>query len=136
MSQENLEIPIAIRKGKRTCASRYLYPMSKFVSYNSLSPSFSAFTSQLSCLEIPKNVQNALAIPEWREAVLEEMKALEKNRTWDIEALPKGKKTVGCKWVFTTKYKSDGTLDRYKARLVAKGFTQTYGIDYSLQWQN
>ena len=131
MSQENLEIPIAVRKGKRTCASRYLYPMSKFVSYKSLSPSFSAFTSQLSCLEIPKTVQNALAIPEWREAVLEEMKALEKNRTWDIEALPKGKKTVGCKWVFTTKYKSDGTLDRYKARLVAKGFTQTYGIDYS-----
>ncbi|KAK5837807.1 hypothetical protein PVK06_006534 [Gossypium arboreum] len=39
-------------------------------------------------------------------------------------------KTVGCKWVFTTKFKPDGSLDRYKARLVAKGYTQTYGIDY------
>jgi hypothetical protein len=38
---------------------------------------------------------------------------------------------MGCKWVFTIKYNSDGSIGRYKARLVAKGFTQTYGIDYS-----
>ncbi|GJS67900.1 putative RNA-directed DNA polymerase [Tanacetum coccineum] len=31
------------------------------------------------------------------------------------------KKTVGCRWVFTIKYKPDGTIERYKARLVAKG---------------
>jgi hypothetical protein len=58
------------------------------------------------------------------------MKALEKNGTWELVDLSRGKKTVGCKWVFTVKYKSDGSLERYKARLVAKGFTQTYGIDY------
>ncbi|KAA0057569.1 Beta-galactosidase [Cucumis melo var. makuwa] len=60
-----------------------------------------------------------------------EMEVLEKNRTWEICALPKGHKTVGCKRVFSLKYKADGTLDRHKARLVAKGFTQTYGINYS-----
>lgn len=32
--------------------------------------------------------------------------------------------------MFTVKYKSDGTIERYKTRLVAKGFTQTYGVDY------
>ena len=105
--------------------------MSNFVSYKNLSPSFSAFTTHLSLVEIPKTVQEALQVPKWKEAVLEEMRALEKNRTWDLVELPREKRTVGCKWVFTVKYKSDGSLERYKARLVAKGFTQTYGIDYT-----
>lgn len=48
------------------------------------------------------------------------MRALHKNRTWDLVELPTRKKVVGCKWVFTMKFKSDGTIDRYKARLVAK----------------
>ena len=61
---------------------------------------------------------------------MEEMNALKKSVTWVIEDLPRGKKTVGCKWVFTVKCKADGSIERYKARLVAKGFTQTYGIDY------
>nr|GEW22911.1 putative ribonuclease H-like domain-containing protein [Tanacetum cinerariifolium] len=61
----------------------------------------------------------------------EEIKALIKNNTWEKRVLPPGKKIVGCRWVFTIKYKPDGTIKRYKARLVAKGYTQTYGIDYS-----
>ena len=44
--------------------------------------------------------------------------------------LPEGKKLVGCKWVFTGKYKSYGFIERFKARLVAKGYTQSYGINY------
>ena len=42
----------------------------------------------------------------------------------------KGKNIVDCKWIFTLKYKADGSLERHKARLVAKGYTQTYRVDY------
>ncbi|XXG51736.1 hypothetical protein AAC387_Pa03g0242 [Persea americana] len=78
---------------------------------------------------IPKS-QEALRDPRWKEAMNEEMKSLQKNSTWEVGDLPEGKKPVGCRWVFTIKYKADGTIERYKARLVAKGYTQTYGIDY------
>ncbi|KAL0553695.1 hypothetical protein IC582_007597 [Cucumis melo] len=124
----SLYIPIALRKGTRSCTK---HPICNYVSYDNLSPQFRAFTASLDSTIIPKNIYTALECPEWKNAVMEEMKALEKNRTWEICALPKGHKTVGCKWVFYLKYKEDGTLDRHKARLVAKGFTQTYGIDYS-----
>ncbi|RDX90537.1 putative mitochondrial protein, partial [Mucuna pruriens] len=60
----------------------------------------------------------------------EEMKALKKNSTWEIVDRPKDKRVVGCRWIYTVKCKSDGTLERYKTRLVAKGYTQTYGIYY------
>ena len=60
----------------------------------------------------------------------EEMRALIQNQTWEVVDLPKGKKRVGCKRVYTLKCKSDGSLNRYKARLVATGYTQTYGLDY------
>ena len=62
--------------------------------------------------------------------MVEKMTALEKNATWELVPLPNGKKTVGCRWVFTVKHKADGTIERYKARLVAKGYTQSYGVDY------
>ena len=60
----------------------------------------------------------------------DEMLALIQNQTWELVDLPGGKKPVGCRWVYTIKYNSDGSLERYKARLVARGYTQTYGLDY------
>ena len=39
------------------------------------------------------------------------------------EEIPKGAKTVGCKWVYKTKRDSKGKIERYKARLIVKGFT-------------
>lgn len=42
------------------------------------------------------------------------MNMLKQNCIWYIIELPKDKKTVGCKWVFTIKCKVDGKLERYK----------------------
>ena len=123
---DDSNLPIAIRKGVRSCTQ---HPLSKYVSYKNLSSVFRVFTSQLSSMEIPNTVQDALKVPEWKKAVFEKMTALEKNGTWELVYLPRGKTIVSCKWVFTVKYKSNGSLERYKAQLVAKGFIQTYGID-------
>ncbi|RDY05098.1 hypothetical protein CR513_11093, partial [Mucuna pruriens] len=74
--------------------------------------------------------EEALKDENWVQAMKEEIKALEKNLTWDIVDRPKDKRVVGCTWIYTVKCKSDGTLEQYKARLVAKRYTQTYQIDY------
>jgi hypothetical protein len=59
-----------------------------------------------------------------------ELQALEENHTWDIVPCPTGVKPIGCKWIYSIKLRSDGSLDRYKARLVALGNRQEYGINY------
>ncbi|KAJ4721161.1 Retrovirus-related Pol polyprotein from transposon TNT 1-94 [Melia azedarach] len=126
-SLDDLDIPIALRKGVRSCTQ---HPIANFISYKKINHQYKAFITNVSTLEVPKSIQEAMKDPKWRAAVLEEMIALKKNNTWELIKLPTGKKTVGCKWVFTIKFKADGTVERYKARLVAKGYTQTYGIDY------
>ena len=60
----------------------------------------------------------------------EEIQSIEKNNTWELTSLPIGKKPIGVKWVYKTKYKHDGNVHRFKARLIAKGHKQKLGIDY------
>ena len=123
-------VPIALRKGVRSCVKYPKYPLSNYLTYAKLSPQLKAFIARLDSAEIPKNIQGAMEDSKWKAAVMEEMKALIANRTWDLVELPPDKRVVGCKRVFTIKHKADGSIERYKARLVAQGFTQTHGIDY------
>ena len=81
-------------------------------------------------MSIPQNWREAFTDPDWKQAMVEEMKALSKNETWELVTPPPDKKLVGCKWIFNVKHKADGSIERFKARLVAKGFTQTYGVNY------
>jgi hypothetical protein len=67
---------------------------------------------------------------KWKEVMKYEMKALERNVTWDLVELPSNNKTVGCKWVYKLKKGVDDKLERYKARLVAKGYSQKEGIEF------
>ena len=67
---------------------------------------------------------------KWQNACDEEYNSLLANDTWELVELPKGRQAVGCKWVFRTKYNSDGSVSRFKSRLVAKGFSQSHGVDY------
>jgi hypothetical protein len=121
------DLPTALRKGTRACTKHPLY---LYLSYQNLSQKHRALLSNLHTIPIPRNLSEALEDKRWEDAMKVEMEALAKNKTWELVQLPKGIKPVGCRWVFTVKYKSDGSVERYKARLVAKGYTQTYGIDY------
>eukprot|EP01018_Ginkgo_biloba_P013279 Gb_04615 [translate_table: standard] len=60
-----------------------------------------------------------------------EFDALVRNDTWTLMELPLNKDVIGTKWIYKTKYKSDGSIDKHKARLVAKGYAQQEGIDYT-----
>ena len=60
----------------------------------------------------------------------EEFCALQRMHTWDLVTLPFSFTPVGCRWIYKTKTRADGSVERYKARLVARGFTQAYDIDY------
>ena len=60
-----------------------------------------------------------------------EFEAISRNHKWELVPPCSQYNVVQCKWVFRTKLKADGTLDKHKARLVAKGFQQTPGVDFS-----
>jgi hypothetical protein len=82
----------------------------------------------------PSSYEEAMSRPDafkWQEAMEDEMKSMSTNRVWDLEEIPKGAKTVGCKWVYKIKYDSKGNIEKYKGRLVAKGYTQREGIYYN-----
>ncbi|KAL0383066.1 UNVERIFIED_CONTAM: Retrovirus-related Pol polyprotein from transposon TNT 1-94 [Sesamum calycinum] len=67
---------------------------------------------------------------KWKEAVKSEMDSIVSKRTWMLVDLPRRCTTIGCKWIFKKKLKSDRTVDKFKAKLVAKGFKQKKRIDY------
>jgi hypothetical protein len=88
----------------------------------------------ITSLDIPKTYEDAMKSSDallWKTAMDEEINSLMKNNTWILTDLPKGKKLVGSRWVYTYKYNENGTINKYKARLVAQGFSQKYGIDYN-----
>ncbi|RVX06418.1 Retrovirus-related Pol polyprotein from transposon RE1 [Vitis vinifera] len=116
----------SVRRSSRVSVppNRYGFPSS------SSGNSISALTAALSKFDIPTCYSHAAKHDCWRQAMQEEIASLEANHTWDIEPCPPTIVPLGCKWVYSVKVRSDGSLDRYKARLVALGNNQEYGVNY------
>ena len=56
-------------------------------------------------------------------AINEEMESLLKNQTWYLVELPKGRRVLGCKWIFKIKSRSSTEeVVHYKAHVIAKGY--------------
>ncbi|KAL0641392.1 hypothetical protein Bca4012_102577 [Brassica carinata] len=89
-----------------------------------------AFMISLDESYVPRTYEEAMLDKVWRDSVGDERDAMIRNDTWYESELPKGKKAVSSRWIFTIKYLANGEIDRRKTRLVARGFTQTYGEDY------
>jgi Reverse transcriptase (RNA-dependent DNA polymerase) len=129
-SEESTQEEIALRRSTRQTrppvrlqdyvSHQVMYPIQDFLSYEKVTPEYQAYLSNIANHTEPTNYCEANQSTTWRKAMKEELLALEKNDTWDIVPLPKGKKSVGCKWVYKIKYHSDGTVERYKSRLVVK----------------
>lgn len=68
--------------------------------------------------------------PEWLAVMKKKIDALHSNQTWDLVPRTPDTNVVSSKWVFQTKYHSDGSVEHLKARLITQGFTQISGVDF------
>jgi len=106
------------------------YPISSFVNYSKFSDNHKHFAFCISSIVEPKTYAQVVKHENWRKAMDDEINALVQTGTLEFADLLIGKQTVGCKWVYKTKHKANGLIERFKARLVAKGFTQQEDIDF------
>lgn len=79
----------------------------------------------------PFTFEEAYNSVKWRDAMDEEIRSIEKNKTWSLCPLPHGAKCIGVKWIYKTKLNELGEINKHKARLVAKGYSQELGIDFT-----
>ena len=84
-------------------------------------------------IPIPNSYEEAMAsrfAHKWKEAMQREIRELLGRGTWESERVPTGRKATRSRWVYTIKYHSDGTIERFKARFVVCGYSQIHGVDY------
>jgi hypothetical protein len=65
--------------------------------------------------EEPPTFAVAESDANWRRAMLEEMKAIEDNRTWELVDPPVGCRPIGLKWVYKVKRDERDAIVKYKA---------------------
>ena len=113
-----------------TVSGKTLYPIADYLTSSVFSAQHHAFLANITSEYVPSTFQEAILDERFKGAMKSEVTALEDNHTWDVTTLPPGKKAITCRWLYSNKYKADGTIERPKARLVAHENRQKEGRDY------
>ncbi|GJZ01586.1 retrovirus-related pol polyprotein from transposon TNT 1-94 [Tanacetum coccineum] len=77
---------------------------------------------QIQCIFDTENItfEEAIRSEKWKEAMDEEINAIERNKTLEMAQLPKGQKPIGVKWVYKKKMNVEGEVHR--AHEILPGF--------------
>ena len=62
--------------------------------------------------------------------MLEEMKVIEENETWQLVDPSPGCRPISLKWVYKVKQDKLDAIVKHKACLITRGFVQHEGIDF------
>lgn len=83
------------------------------------------FLKQLNLLILLKLYMNQIGKQPW----ILKFKPYKKMELDPSQPFPKGKKTIGFRWIYKIKHKANGSIERYKTRLVAKAYNQIEYMD-------
>ncbi|GJY42718.1 zinc finger, CCHC-type containing protein [Tanacetum coccineum] len=123
---------IFIEYAKHSKAYRfYVIEPNDFVSVNSVIKSRDAIFDE-NVEEDLKTFNEAMKsrdVAFWKEADDDEIGLIMENNTWVLSDLPHGCKSLGCKYIFKSKMKVDGTIDKFKARLFPSNTTLKAELD-------
>ncbi|GJU43423.1 putative RNA-directed DNA polymerase [Tanacetum coccineum] len=106
--------------------SKVKFELNRVVNYSMLYGDNLCITTTLNKIFEPSNYKEAIKDNNWVEAMNNEIEAFNRNQTWEITDLPKGRRPIGYKWIFKINYKSNREIERYKARLVAKDVNNAF----------
>ncbi|CAA7027675.1 unnamed protein product [Microthlaspi erraticum] len=81
-----------------TVQGNSFFPIFDFVSDGQFSPGHRAYLATITKEVIPKHFKEAVTQKVWDDAMVTEVVALEKKRTWDILDLPEDKEAIGSHW--------------------------------------
>ncbi|GKC31220.1 retrovirus-related pol polyprotein from transposon TNT 1-94 [Tanacetum coccineum] len=112
--------PFPASSSAQSWSSDTPYLIAHYVKCDKFSMCHRTFLEAIDADREPVAYSQAVKDKHWCDAMDNELQALETNGTLTIENLPKDKKTLGCKWVYKMKRKSDRTVERFKTRLVIR----------------
>jgi hypothetical protein len=82
-------------------------------------------------LQILKKIEIVLMkrIEKWRMVIKKEFNNMDTKKVWETikkKDIPKGRRTIKCKWIFKLKRN-----ENFRARLVGCGYSQVPGVDFN-----